>query len=322
MVSVAITTYNGEKYINAQLESLRDQTLAPDEVVIFDDCSTDSTAELVRAFIADNGLTHWRFTVNSQNMGFVRNFYQAVDAASGEYIFLCDQDDVWKPDKIERMVAVFQAHPYVQALCAGFEMIDSEEQKLPGRASSGLVCGRAGEGGLMKIGFEEVLWRNIAPGCTSAYTRSCRDFFARYRTGLCPHDWELNLFGAVLGGLYYFDAPLTGYRMHGANTIGLAQLKAAERLTAYAHDPRIASVEEECRRAHAYQESDWLRSMPAQERRAVERLVRLTELRHQALTLKKAALWLALLGHLPDYWRWRGPQGMLNDLRYIMQRRG
>lgn len=317
MVSVAMTTYNGEKYIRAQLESLRDQTLAPDEVVIFDDCSTDSTAELVRAFIADNGLTHWRFTVNSQNIGFVRNFYQTVDAASGDYIFLCDQDDEWKPDKIEGMVAVFKAHPYVQALCAGFEMIDGEGKKLPG--SVGLVRGHAGKDGLVRIEFEEVLWRNIAPGCTSAYTRACRDFFARYRTGLCPHDWELNLFGAALGGLYYYDAPLTGYRIHGANTIGLARLKAAERLAAHARDPRIASAEEECRRAHAYHEADWLRGIPPHGRRAVEKLARLTELRYRALTRKKMTLWLALLCCLADYWRWRGPQGMLNDLRHIMQ---
>lgn len=319
MISVAMTTYNGEKYLRAQLESLRNQTLAPDEVVIFDDCSTDSTAELVRAFIADNGLVHWRFAVNTRNLGFVRNFYQAVDAASGDYIFLCDQDDVWKPDKIERMMAVFQAHSYVQALCAGFEMIDSEGRRLPGKTGGGLVIRGAGKGGLMKIGFEEVLWRNIAPGCTSAYTRVCRDFFARHRTGLCPHDWELNLFGAALGGLYYYDEPLTGYRIHGANTIGLARLKAAERLAAHVRDPRIASAEEECRRAHAYQEADWLRSMPSQERRAVEKLARLTEMRFRALTRKRIALWLALLGRLPDYWRWRGPQGMLNDLRHIMQ---
>lgn len=321
MVSVAMTTYNGEKYLRAQLESLRDQTLAPDEVVIFDDCSADSTAERVRAFIADNGLTHWRFFVNPQNLGFVRNFYQAVDAASGDYIFLCDQDDVWRADKIERMTAVFQAYPYVQALCAGFEMIDSEEHKLPGRASGSLVRRRAG-GGLTRIGFEDVLWRNIAPGCTSAYTRACRDFFARHRTGLCPHDWELNLFGAVLGGLYYYDAPLTGYRIHGANTIGLARLKAAERLVAHARDPRIASAEEECRRAHAYREAHWLRGMPSCGRRAVEKLARLTELRLRALTKKKTALWLALLCRLPDYWRWRGPQGMLNDLRHITQSGG
>jgi hypothetical protein len=169
----------------------------------------------------------------------------------------------------------------------------------------------------VKIGFRDILWRNISPGCTAAYTRACRDFFARHRTGLCPHDWELNLFGAVLGGLYFYNEPLTGYRIHGANTIGLVQLKASERLAGYVQDPRTASAEEEYHRACAYGEADWLRDMAASDQKAVERLTNLTERRQKAFSQRETAQWFALLGCLPDYMRWRGPQGILNDLRYI-----
>ena len=322
MVSVAMTTYNGEKYILDQLASLHNQTMPPDEVVIFDDNSTDNTVSLVRGFIEENQLDHWHLAVNSSNLGFVRNFYQAIDATSGDYIFLCDQDDMWHADKIERMVTIFLAHPDIYALNASFEKIDNDGAKLPfrarlGRSNCGLIKKVVKNGALVKIGLDSVLWRNISPGCTAAFTHACRELFTRNRTGLCPHDWEINLFGAVMNGLYFYSEPLTEYRIHGDNTIGLVQLKAGQRLSAVLRDPRVAAAEVEYRRADAYLNSEWFSNLPISDQRMVRKLGRLTNKRMLALTKKKLSLWIALLFHLPDYWRWRGPQGILNDFHYI-----
>lgn len=321
MVSVAMATYNGEKYILEQLISLYNQTMPPDEVVIFDDNSTDNTVSLVCDFIKEHQLDHWSLAVNKFNLGFIRNFYQAIDAATGDYIFLSDQDDVWYTDKIEKMVAIFLSNPDVHALNTSFKKIDSNGSELQsgtrsGRSNCGLIKKVVKSGALIKIGFDSVLWRNISPGCTVAFTKACRDLFIRGRTGLCPHDWELNLFGAVLNGLYFYNETLTDYRIHGGNTIGLKQLTAAARLVD-TNDPRIALAEIEYRRICAYLDEDWFAGISTRDQRAVKRLCRLTKKRKQALCERKIMQWIALLGHIFDYLRWRGPQGVFNDLSYI-----
>ena len=77
-VSVVMATYNGEKYIYEQLESLKSQNYKIDEVVICDDCSTDNTKKIVLEFIRDNNLTWWHFIQNNENYGYAKNFINAV----------------------------------------------------------------------------------------------------------------------------------------------------------------------------------------------------------------------------------------------------
>ena len=101
--SVVMATYNGEKYIIEQLKSLRDQTKLIDEVLIYDDGSQDKTADLIRKFIEKNKLDNWIFKVNEKNRGWRDNFMELLSAATKEIIFTCDQDDIWLPDKIEKM---------------------------------------------------------------------------------------------------------------------------------------------------------------------------------------------------------------------------
>ena len=78
MISIAMTTYNGEKFVIKQLQSLLNQTLQPDEVIIHDDRSSDSTPELVQKFIKENNLTNWHFSVNEKNLGYKQNFYETI----------------------------------------------------------------------------------------------------------------------------------------------------------------------------------------------------------------------------------------------------
>lgn len=94
-ISVALATYNGEKYIEKQLDSIRNQTIKPDEVVIVDDKSSDRTVALINEFIAVNNLVNWKLFVNEKNVGYRKNFYNALKKVTGEVIFLSDQDDEW-----------------------------------------------------------------------------------------------------------------------------------------------------------------------------------------------------------------------------------
>ena len=94
-LSIVLSTYNGEAYITEQLDSILNQTRKADEVLIFDDCSTDNTPQIIEQFISGHNLTTWKFAVNHENKGWKRNFMEGIWSTSGDLVFPCDQDDIW-----------------------------------------------------------------------------------------------------------------------------------------------------------------------------------------------------------------------------------
>lgn len=99
-ISVVMATYNGEKYILEQLDSLRDQTYVPDEVIICDDCSTDNTLALLKKYIKNNNMKNWKVEQNINNIGWKKTFWNLLQQAKNEFIFLSDQDDIWDSNKL------------------------------------------------------------------------------------------------------------------------------------------------------------------------------------------------------------------------------
>ena len=129
--AVAVALYNGARFLEAQLDSLRLQSRPLDRVVLCDDGSTDGTPELVEAYIAKFNLgATWKLCRNPENLGYIRNFYRAISLCDADLIFLSDQDDVWKLDKIENMTAVMEANPHINLLSCRYGIIDGagEEQ--------------------------------------------------------------------------------------------------------------------------------------------------------------------------------------------------
>ena len=112
-ISVVVTTYNGKMHLEKQLLSLLQQERAPDEVLIFDDGSTDGTIELVQSFIRKNCLESWQFYVNAKRKGWKQNFMEGLRKAAGDILFPCDQDDIWYPKKLAEMTAVMEQHPEI-----------------------------------------------------------------------------------------------------------------------------------------------------------------------------------------------------------------
>src|SRR5580698_4535990 len=102
LVSIALCTYNGEKFLAAQLDTLIAQTYKNLEVIAVDDCSTDSTYDILKTYAAK--YPWFRIYQNAQNLRFLKNFQVAVSYCKGDLIALCDQDDLWHPEKIEMQV--------------------------------------------------------------------------------------------------------------------------------------------------------------------------------------------------------------------------
>lgn len=130
-ISVAIATYNGEKFIQEQLASILNQTRTVDEVIICDDKSKDNTVEAVNAFIQENNLSKgWSITVNEKNLGYASNFIGAARKTTGDYIFFCDQDDVWLQDRVEKMIGIIEENNKIMLLGSEFSSFSTGEDAL------------------------------------------------------------------------------------------------------------------------------------------------------------------------------------------------
>lgn len=234
MISVVMAVYNGEKYIKEQLESLRLQAKAPDEVIIMDDCSTDNTAEVISRYLEEQSLD-WSFEVSSYNRGYVDNFTELLHRTRGDIIFLADQDDIWELDKIARLEEKMSQNPEILALNTSFECIDGEGKELPARtpaftSNHGLmICKNIKKNQLVKVKADYNLCYNISMGCTMAFRRALlEDFFRLEDLKQLPHDWKINLLAALKGGLYFWNITAIRYRIHKDNT---SSIKMDDHLT-------------------------------------------------------------------------------------------
>ena len=108
-ISVCIATYNGEKYIRDQLESILSQLDFCDEIVVSDDHSSDKTIAIIKSFNDDR----IRVIYNSGQKGYTSNFENALKHAKGEYIFLSDQDDIWLKGKVDKCMEYLQDYDFV-----------------------------------------------------------------------------------------------------------------------------------------------------------------------------------------------------------------
>ena len=123
-ISVVMSTYNGKSFIKKQLDSILNQTVIPDEVIICDDCSSDDTVDIISNYITVNNLNTWTLSVNKKNLGYKANFYQGILKSKGDYVFFSDQDDVWLPNKIELMMQTFNEHPEIWTINCGVCLIN------------------------------------------------------------------------------------------------------------------------------------------------------------------------------------------------------
>ena len=128
VISVAMATYNGEKFIEEQLDSILDQTVKVNEIIIHDDISSDNTKAVVQKYIEDKGLSGIvKFSVNAKNLGYASNFMSALWETTGDYIFFCDQDDIWTSTRVEDMVRVMEENKEIALLGSEFEPFKCSE---------------------------------------------------------------------------------------------------------------------------------------------------------------------------------------------------
>lgn len=220
MVSIALATYNGEIYISELLESIANQTKLPDELVISDDSSTDSTLEIVNEF-ARRMAFPVKVSINKERLGSTRNFEVAIRACSGDLIFPCDQDDIWYKNKIERMVECFANNPETGAVFSNADVVDQNLNLLKGSLWKRLKIKPKELNHINSHNrmFEILLKRNLVTGTAMA-------FRAEHREHIVPipkewvHDQWIALIISISSNLTPLPIPLIAYRQHSSNQIG------------------------------------------------------------------------------------------------------
>lgn len=179
-VSVVIATYNGEKYILKQLESLYMQKRKPDEVIICDDMSWDSTVEVINKYIARKHLEDcWHVYVNDKRLGYSDNFFNAVKKATGDYIFLCDQDDGWFENKIKEMTDIMDNNDDIGLLCSEYIPFarGSESQDISTHTTKLMRYNNVVE--KLKLGKDTIA--ACRESCTMCFRKSFFDRVEQYR---------------------------------------------------------------------------------------------------------------------------------------------
>lgn len=134
-ISIAMCTYNGERFIQEQLDSFLKQSRLPDELVVCDDGSQDMTISILEDFCRRAPFPV-RIFINSANLGYSRNFEKAMSICRGDIIAFSDQDDVWKPQKLARFEHFFKERPKVGCVFCNASLVD-EELKPLGRSVLG-----------------------------------------------------------------------------------------------------------------------------------------------------------------------------------------
>jgi len=217
LVSVAVATYNGSSFLREQLDSIYAQTYKNIEVVVCDDKSTDNTVDILEEYRQRYGLKYY---VNDRNLRVVKNFEKAMGLCSGEYVALCDQDDVWLPDKIQKSLGKMyqleeQAGDQVPLLV--FTDLTVVDEHLQVRHPSFWR--------LMKHNpdhhtLNRLLVGHLVTGCTILANRTLVKMAAEIPPAAFMHDMWLAWIAAYFGNIAYIREPTVLYRQHHNNVVG------------------------------------------------------------------------------------------------------
>jgi glycosyltransferase involved in cell wall biosynthesis len=204
-VSIALATYNGAKYLKEQLDSIARQSRMPDELVIHDDCSSDDTVAIASDF-AKRVTFQVTIARNEYNLGYTGNFSYALQSCSGDYVFLCDQDDVWHSEKIARVLAAFHARPSTQLLIHDLDFCKQDLTRI----------------GQTKLERMDNIFFDVIHDYVTGMATAIRGPFLKLclpvPNGSTPsHDWWLHHCAANLGCKVIMKDVLALYRRHETN---------------------------------------------------------------------------------------------------------
>jgi len=212
LIKVLLSSYNGEKYIEEQLDSILAQKCSADiEILVRDDGSKDSTDNILDRY-QEKGLLKW---YKGENLRCARSFWDLMlNSGDADYYAFCDQDDFWMNDKLESAINMLgREDNNIPLLYSGnFIAVDKELKAI-----------KKVDKGMKNTGFGNSLIKSLSPGCTFVFNKKACEIMRMYTGELDIHDWVAHKIVAAFGKVVYDPEPHMLYRQHGNNVIGVAK---------------------------------------------------------------------------------------------------
>lgn len=242
-ISIAMTTYNGARYLQSQLDSFALQTRLPDELVVCDDCSSDETISIVEKF-ALHAPFEVRLFKNPKNLGYTKNFEKALSLCTGDLFFFSDQDDVWDDRKIALMLDKLNENPEKNVLICDARYVDENSASFDATVLEKVI----------HVGGKES--NHIAGACT-AITKLFRDFILPFPKSNCPaHDVYIHRWANLLNCKIVIREPLQTWRIHEQN-ISDNEMTRPELYSIFSRHKKFRNVDaskEYLKKAYEFQE--------------------------------------------------------------------
>lgn len=216
--SIVLATYNGQEFIEEQINSILDQTVLPDEIIIIDDCSSDNTVAIVNNIIKKFPKSiRTNLIVREKNVGYIENFLEGIRLSSGNIIFPCDQDDIWEKNKIEQIMKIFTANTDIIAVHSNTAIIDKNGSIIKNNVQNY-------KHPLKKIGIKRLIKKVNYPGMALAFKKNeiipLFDELIKKHINIPTHDWIICYFASIKKGFYLTNKTLT-YRRYTGNNVAL-----------------------------------------------------------------------------------------------------
>jgi glycosyltransferase involved in cell wall biosynthesis len=228
-ISIALCTFNGERFLPLQLASILEQTRPPDEVILCDDGSSDRTVEILEDFAARAPFPV-RLIRNPYTLGSTENFIQAISLCTGSLIALSDQDDRWHPTRLEHSERELATHPHASLLFSDADLIDDQGKLLGSKiwANSGFTSTLQHR--LIKGDYLPCVQFRFITGATVMFRTSLRDTCFPVGEGWIHDEW-LGAATPLFADIHPLLESLIFYRQHASQQIGTTpQINAAEKL--------------------------------------------------------------------------------------------
>ncbi len=214
-IGIALTLYNGEQFIERQLESIRIQTVKPDRVVMCDDGSKDNTVEIVKDYIKKYNLEDsWQLIINEKNLGYVGNFYKGIGLLDTDLVFLSDQDDLWLSDKLEKMSQVMNENSKINLLSCKHGIVDFDDNRMHS------ILEKEGKStlSLTSISTDDIMRAYRWPGMAMCIRKSFFESIYPYIKELrLAHDMIFAVCASDINSFYEYDYIGVLHRRHSNN---------------------------------------------------------------------------------------------------------
>lgn len=254
MISILLASYNGEKYIAQQIESVINQTYGDFTLYINDDCSTDKTYAIAKEYETKYP-EKIKVTRNEKNSGNAKyNFMKMMLMHKDDYIMLCDQDDVWLESKVEitynrikQMENKYGMHTPI-LVHTDLKIVDEKLSTI----SESLISTVNSD--YRKTKLKNQIVQNTLTGCTAMYNRGLADLITAEPSFMVMHDWWIMLIASAFGKIDYIDKATILYRQHRGNVVGVRNMRSLKFIFQFSRNSKVIkqALEDSYRQARAF----------------------------------------------------------------------